>query len=119
MKVLLKIGVGLLLVISPLVFAEKSKVIVPMVKNAWGNLYKFHQSRAHYRSGKTYMTWVGPNNHPYVSDYDHKRNHWNHQRVGTNLISQKDYHGNPSILIDQKGFLHDFLWRPQQAHAIQ
>ena len=43
MKVLLKIGVGLLLVIPPLVFAEKNKVIVPMVKNAWGNLYKFHQ----------------------------------------------------------------------------
>jgi len=107
MKVVLKIGFGLLLVMSPLVFAE-SKAPTATVKNAWGNLYKFHQSRAHYRSGKTYMTWVGPNNHPYVSDHDHKRNHWNHQRVGTNLISQKDYHGNPSILIDQKGFLHVF-----------
>ena len=108
MKVLLKIGVGLLLVIPPLVFAEKNKVIVPMVKNAWGNLYKFHQSRAHYRDGKTYMAWVGPNNHPYVSDYDHKKSHWKHQRVGTNLISPNDYHGNPSILIDKKGFLHVF-----------
>ena len=72
MKVVLKIGFGLLLVMSPLVFAE-NKTPTPTVKNAWGNLYKFHQSRAHYRSGKTYMTWVGPNNHPYVSDYDHKK----------------------------------------------
>lgn len=81
----------------------------PMVNNAWGNLYKFHQSRAHYRSGKTYLAWVGPDNHPYVSVYSHKKNEWSaHERVGTNLISPKDYHGNPSILIDRDGFLHVF-----------
>ena len=108
MKVIFKIGVGLLLIISPSVFAEKNKAPVPTIKNAWGNLYGFHQSRAYYRGGKTYLAWVGPNNHPYVSDYDHKRNLWNHQRVGTNLISPSDYHGNPSILIDKKGFLHVF-----------
>ena len=108
MKVIFKFTLGLLLMISPLVFAEKNKAPVPTVKNAWGNLYGFHQSRGHYRGGKTYLAWVGPNNHPYVSDYDHKKNLWNHQRVGTNLISPNDYHGNPSILIDKKGFLHVF-----------
>ena len=82
MKVIFKFTLGLLLIISPSVFAEKKKAPVPTVKNAWGNLYGFHQSRAHYRSGKTYLTWVGPDNHPYVSDYDHKRNLWNHQRGG-------------------------------------
>ena len=88
---------------------KQDKVSAPMVNNAWGNLYKFHQSRAHYRSGKTYLAWVGPNNHPYVSVYSHKKNEWSaHERVGTNLISPKDYHGNPSILIDREGFLHVF-----------
>ena len=105
---MLKLGLVLLLVISPLGFAQKNEAPVPMVSNAWGNLYKFHQSRAHYRSGKTYLAWVGPKNHPYVSDYDHKRELWNHQRVGTNRISPHDYHGNPSLLIDQEGFLHVF-----------
>ena len=43
-----------------------------------------------------------------------KGSHWvqyewsAHERVGTNLISPKDYHGNPSILIDREGFLHVF-----------
>jgi hypothetical protein len=108
MKVIFTFTLGLLLIISPSVFAEKNKAPVPTVKNAWGTLYGFHQSRAHYRGGKTYLAWVGPNNHPYVSDYDHKRNLWNHQRVGTNLISPKDYHGNPALLIDQDGYLHVF-----------
>ncbi|MDB4515905.1 BNR repeat-containing protein, partial [Akkermansiaceae bacterium] len=88
---------------------KQDKVSAPMVNNAWGNLYKFHQSRAHYHSGKTYLAWVGPDNHPYVSVYSHKKNEWSsHERVGTNLISPKDYHGNPSILIDREGFLHVF-----------
>ena len=50
---------------------KQDKVSAPMVNNAWGNLYKFHQSRAHYRSGKTYLAWVGPDNHPHVSIYNH------------------------------------------------
>ena len=97
--------------ISSLSHAERaeSKEPTPMVNHAWGNLYGFHQSRAHYRSGKTYLTWVGLDNHPYVSDYNHKKKEWSvHQRVGTNLISPLDYHGNPSILVDQKGLLHVF-----------
>ena len=88
---------------------KQDEVSEPMVNKAWGNLYKFHQSRAHYRSGKTYLAWVGPDNHPYVSVYIHKKNEWSsHERVGTNLISPQDYHGNPSILIDREGFLHVF-----------
>jgi len=89
---------------------KQDKVSPPMVNNAWGNLYKFHQSRAHYRSGKTYLAWVGPDNHPYVSVYSHKKNEWSaHERVGTNLISPKDYHGNPSILIDREVFCMCFM----------
>ena len=80
-----------------------------MVNNALGNLHKFHQSRTHYRSGKTYLALVGAGNHRYVSVYSHKRNEWSsHERVGTKLISPKDHHGNPSILIDREGFLHVF-----------
>ena len=101
---------ALLLITSPgYGKGKQDEVSAPMVNNAWGNLYKFHQSRAHYRSGKTYLAWVGPDNHPYVSVYIHKKNEWSsHERVGTNLISPQDYHGNPSILIDREGFLHVF-----------
>ena len=101
---------ALLLITSPgYGKGKQDEVSAPMVNKAWGNLYKFHQSRAHYRSGKTYLAWVGPDNHPYVSVYSHKKNEWSaHERVGTNLISPQDYHGNPSILIDREGFLHVF-----------
>jgi hypothetical protein len=115
MKVLISILIGLWVgstsaaVQSPAGKEKQDKVSTPMVNNAWGNLYGFHQSRAHYRNRKTYLAWVGPDNHPYVSVYSHKKNEWSaHKRVGTNLISPKDYHGNPSILIDREGFLHVF-----------
>mgnify|MGYP000175644350 CR=1 FL=1 len=115
MKVLIPILMGLWVVFasaavqSPAGKEKQDKESAHMVNNAWGNLYKFHQSRAHYRNRNTYLAWVGPNNHPYVSVYSHKKNEWSsHERVGTNLISPKDYHGNPSILIDREGFLHVF-----------
>ena len=117
MKVIFKFTLGLLLIISPSVFAEKKKAPVPTVKNAWGNLYGFHQSRAHYRSGKTYLTWVGPDNHPYVSDYDHRkdmessaRGHKRSHRMTTTAIR---------LFNRQRRVLACVLWRPQQAYAVQ
>jgi hypothetical protein len=59
MKVKFKFTLSLLLIISPFIFAEKNQASEPMIENAWGNFYGFHQSRAHYRSGKTFLAWVG------------------------------------------------------------
>ena len=115
MKVLIPILIGLWVgstsaaVQSPAGKEKQDKVSTPMVNNAWGNLYGFHQSRAHYRNGKTYLALVGPDNHPHVSVYSHKKNELSaHDRVWPNLISPMDYLGNPSILIDRVGFFHLF-----------
>jgi len=79
-----------------------------MSQNAWGSHYAFHQ-RAHFDNGKTFLTWAGTGNHPYVAAYDHDQAQWSEAvRVGTNKIPENDYHGNPSILVDLEGYLHVF-----------
>lgn len=63
-------------------------------------------SSAYYYNGRTYVTWQGSNEDPYVAYYDSATKTWTGPvRVGHNPLSNDD-HGAPAILVDNSGYIH-------------
>lgn len=70
-----------------------------------------------YRNGKTYVSFQGPEEDPYVASYDHKSGEWKGPyRAGISelgktaeaLKNKPDSHGKPTMLIDKLGYIHIF-----------
>lgn len=82
---------------------------VPFVNNgAPSPIYDVHSQCAEYYKGKTYISYLGPGNNPYVLYYNHKTGNWHTPvKVGTNPL-QDDCHGAPSLLVDNNGYIHVF-----------
>lgn len=70
----------------------------------------FNQPSAQCRNARTYIAYPDENFDPVLVCYDHASRIWSGPvRVGANPLSrQGDSHGNPALLIDQKGYLHVF-----------
>ena len=69
-----------------------------------------------YRDGKTYVSYQGPLEDPYVAVYDHASDSWDGPyQAGMSLLGKGleyadkiDSHGKPTLLIDQLGYVHIF-----------
>jgi len=73
----------------------------------WGNQYANH-THFQYHNGKTYVTLSAtPLDDPYIWAYDHNNNAWlDPVKVGVNELPTADEHGNPSMIVDNDGYIH-------------
>ncbi|NOU61286.1 BNR-4 repeat-containing protein [Marinifilum caeruleilacunae] len=67
---------------------------------------------SHYHNGVTYIAYQGSNenggnNDPSVCSYNHITGEWRGPvRIGNNTLPNDDYHGKPSIVVDDLGYIH-------------
>lgn len=65
-------------------------------------------------NGITYVAYQGPNEDPYVAAYNHKTDVWSGPfQAGTSILGKDstkkiDSHGKPTMIIDDKGYIHIF-----------
>ena len=70
-----------------------------------------------YANGKTYVTYQGPLEDPYVAVYDHETGMWEGPvKAGNSLMGKDpnrrkpyDNHGKPTMIIDDAGHIHIFF----------
>lgn len=71
-------------------------------------IYDVQHRYAEYYKGRTYITYQGEDNDPFVTYYDHGTGNWHEPvRVGRNPL-ETDPHGAPSLLVDSEGYIHVF-----------
>ncbi len=68
----------------------------------------FNLPSAQHRDGKTYVVYPNSDQNPVAVCYDHSLKRWSEPVVVSRRSLRDDSHGNPAMLIDQKGFLHVF-----------
>ncbi|MEM6526462.1 MAG: BNR-4 repeat-containing protein [Bacteroidota bacterium] len=65
---------------------------------------------SHYHNGVTYIAYMGASgngNDPSVASYNHTTGEWKGPvRIGSNPLPNDDYHGKPSIVVDDQGYIH-------------
>lgn len=67
-----------------------------------------------YLDGKTYVSYQGPLEDPYVAAYDHESQTWTGPfKAGTSILGKDsakkiDSHGKPTMIIDDEGYIHIF-----------
>ena len=67
-------------------------------------------SAAQYFNGKTYITYNGLSDEPFITAYDHAAGTWaTPVKIGTSDQVNGDDHGQPSMLIDSSGYIH-VMW---------
>lgn len=69
-----------------------------------------------YHEGRTYVSYQGPEEDPYVAVYDHETGEWDGPYragisdlgKGPEFADRHDSHGKPTLLIDDAGYIHIF-----------
>jgi len=69
--------------------------------------HEYTYSSAAYYNGKTYISYNGYYDRPYIIAYTHATNTWSDPvEISTNALGVTDDHGMPAILIDNAGYIH-------------
>jgi len=73
----------------------------------WGNNYSKHP-HMQFHDGKTYVALSATaQDEPYIWAYDHEAKAWQGPvQVGQNQLPPRDQHGNPSLIVDDEGYIH-------------
>ena len=105
--------------VSPLSFSAFAKAGETdyFAENGFGEGVAIVQHPAgEYCDGKTYVSYQGPLEDPYVAVYDHATDSWDGPyQAGTSQLGKGpefadkiDSHGKPTLLIDDAGYIHIF-----------
>jgi len=80
---------------------------LPFTDVVYGNNYRKHVHLQSFRN-KTYITLSAtPRDEPYIWSLDHETGEWaGPVQVGHNQLPPLDQHGNPSMVIDNEGYIH-------------
>ncbi len=85
----------------------RDEALPPFTDVVYGNNYGKH---VHLQSfhGKTYIALsAADDDEPYVWSVDHETGQWQGPvQVGVNQLSLDDMHGNPSLVVDNEGYIH-------------
>ena len=113
-------GAGLIAASTPIgftAFAQSSDPDPFFARNGFGEGVAVVQHPAgEYHDGKTYVSYQGPLEDPYVAVYDHATQTWDgpyqagvsQLGKGPEFENKIDSHGKPTLLIDDAGYIHIF-----------
>lgn len=87
----------------------------PFTDQVWGGNYPKHP-HIQFHDGKTYVALSATDqDEPYIWAYDHETKAWQGPvQVGQNQLPPSDQHGNPSLIIDDDGYIH--VWYGGHGH---
>lgn len=70
-----------------------------------------------YYNEKTYISYLGTGNDPYIIVYDHSSGWGSPVKIGENPLSEDPGHTYPSLLIDSDGYIHVF-WGAHYSQVV-